>query len=192
MRVFISVDLDQPARREIEKLLEILEKKHWKVKWEKPEKLHITLAFLGEIDQSQTSKLKSQIQSLNVKPFVISFKGLGCFPDYEWPRIIWLGLKGDLKSLAALQKNVQEKLVQSGFKPDIKPFIPHITIGRIKQARAGERHEIARQIRALAKMEFKGEWRVDRVVIYESQTLPEGSVYKKLVEIELPLDKRKF
>ena len=186
MRVFISVDLDQPARREIEKLLEILEKKHWKVKWEKPEKLHITLAFLGEIDQSQISRLRQVFGGqAKLKSFTISFKGLGCFPDYEWPRIIWLGLKGDLKSLAVLQKTVQEKLIQAGFKPDIKPFVPHITIGRIKQARAGERHEIARQIRALAKMEFKEGWKVNRVVIYESQTLPEGSVYKKLAEKNL-------
>jgi len=185
MRVFIAVDLDHPARKELEKLLKKLAKKHWAVKWEAAEKVHITLAFLGETEGVGEVEGCVGKAAVSFKPFTLSFKGLGCFPDYLLPRIIWLGLKGDLYNLATLQKTIQAKLIQAGFKPDIKPFVPHITIGRVKHARLGQRQEIGRQIKALQKMEFKSAWKVDRVIIYQSQTLPEGSIYRKLSEAVL-------
>jgi 2'-5' RNA ligase len=204
MRVFISVDPDEATKKEIEKLLKNLAKKHWAVKWEAIEKIHITLAFLGEISQSQILNLNSQIDNLNLKSFTLSFKGLGCFPDYDWPRIIWLGLKGDLKSLVILQKEIETRLLRAGFNlgsnppniPDAslgvfrrvplrkfrraRPFVPHITIGRIKNCSPGQRKEIARQVKAMQKMDFKSVWQVDKVIIYESKLSQEGSVYSQL------------
>lgn len=189
MRVFIAVDLDESSRREIEKLLKVLKRKHWAVKWEVVDKLHITLAFLGEVDKVQAKSLLQGVRRHSsdggTSAFTLSFKGLGCFPDYDWPRIVWLGLKGDLKSLAALQKNIEENLTEAGFVFNKKPFTPHITLGRIKKARAGQRREIGRQIKAMQKMKFKSEWLVDKVVVYQSTCLPEGSVYKKLFMFKL-------
>jgi 2'-5' RNA ligase len=189
MRLFIAVDLSGGAKREIEKLLKKLQKKHWKVKWEIPDKLHITLAFLGEIRQiGQIRQIGDLLKSAAAKtqPLVISFKGLGVFPDYLFSKIIWLGLKGDLKSLAALQKEIQGRLIGSGFKLDTKPFVPHITLGRIKRdCRLKQRQEIGRQLKAMRELKFQSEWYVDRVTLYQSQCLPQGSVYKKLAEIKL-------
>lgn len=184
MRVFIALDLTSEARREIEKFLKRLEKKHWKVKWEKPEKVHLTLAFLGSIKEEKLDLIKKTCQQVTkvTASFIVSFKGFGCFPDFDFPRLVWLGLKGDLKSLASLQKKLRDQLKDLGFKTEKRPFKPHLTLGRIKRARVRERREIGRQIKALRKIDFKSQWLVDKLVLYESKCLPEGSVYKKIKE----------
>lgn len=184
MRVFVALDLTPEARKEIEKLLKNLAKKYWKVKWEKSEKVHITLAFFAHLDEEKLALLKEVCQKIaeNLTAFALSFKGLGCFPDFDWPRIIWLGLKGDLKSLAGLEQKLRERLKESGFETEKRPFHPHITLGRIKRARGRERREIGRQIKGLRKLDFKSQWLVDKLVIYESKCLAEGSVYRKIKE----------
>lgn len=187
MRVFVALDLSSEARREIEKFLKRLEKKHWKVKWEKPEKIHLTLAFLGSIKEEKLELVKEACQQVTkvTISFIVSFKGLGCFPDFDFPRIIWLGLKGDLKSLVELQKRLKDKLGRLGFETEKRPFEPHLTLGRIKRARVRERREIGRQIKGMRKMDFQNQWLINKIVLYESQCLAEGSVYKKIGEFPL-------
>ena len=222
MQVFIAIDISDKAKKEVEKLYKILKRKHWKVRLEPIEKLHLTLVFFGNIgrknikgEKVQSSKCKVQSYSLKfkmreirdcvkravkeIKPFKISFKGLGCFPDYDYPRVIWLGLKGDLKSLARLQKQILSYLTRDRQLNKIinkskhkHRFSAHITLGRIKKARIKERREIGRQIKKFKEfknLKFKTfselKMVVDRVVIYESKLLRLGSEYKKLAEISL-------
>lgn len=187
MRIFIAINLSKSARKEISKLLKELQRKHWKVKWEKAEKLHITLAFMGKIEQQEISKIKKVCQNSikNIHPFTLKFKGLGCFPDYQWPRIVWLGTIGDLKNLALLQKNLYKELEKASFNIKKKPFSPHITLGRVKKARSGERREIGRQLKALQKLDFKSKIKVNKITIYQSILSRTGSAYKKLEEIFL-------
>lgn len=185
MRVFVAVDISDETKREIEKILKVLEKKHWPVKWEKPEKLHQTLAFLGSIEEDKLNLVKNacQVALEDIKPFVVSFKGLGCFPSFNWPRVIWLGLKGDLHSLAKIYKQLEENLVKAGFVIKKRPFSPHITLGRIRTERLKERNEISRQLKNLRILDLSSQSLIDRLVIYESQLLKTGSVYKKLEAI---------
>lgn len=199
MRIFVAIDLSTSAKKEIEKLYKkVLERKHWSVKWERPEKLHLTLAFLGELNKEfRISQIKRLIEKAikDISPFKVSFKGLGCFPGYDWPRIIWLGLKGDLTSLAKLQKNICRELLSYYQSPTNevenkivtglrRPFSGHITLGRVRDCRGAERKEIGRQLKNLRILTFKTQLLVDRVVIYESQCLSQGSVYHKLIEIK--------
>jgi len=188
MRIFIAIALSKPTKKELSKLLKKLERKHWKVKWEKPEKLHITLAFLGwNIKESIIPKIKKACQNSvkNISPFTLKFKGLGCFPGYHWPRVIWLGAVGNLKSLAKLQKNIYKELKKQSFKIKEKPFSPHITLGRVKKARGRERKEIGRQLKALKIIDFKSQVNVDKIIIYQSILSRSGSTYKKLEQISL-------
>lgn len=194
MRVFVAIDISDEAKKEVGKLYKVLKKKHWKVKWEPAEKLHFTLAFLGPIDESalQLIKLACQKAIENFSFFEVSFKGLGCFPDYDYPRVIWLGLKGDLKFLAALQKKVLNELENCGIFKSLserilkglkRSFSPHVTLGRVRrEVRAKERREIGRQLKGLRIYDLRSKIVVDRVVVYESKLLRTGSVYKKLVE----------
>lgn len=185
MRVFIAVDITPEAKKEIKKLLKVFQKKYWPIKWGELEKVHMTLAFLGSIKEDKLESIKTACKKAvkGIKPFIISFKGLGCFSNWDYPKIIWLGLKGDLKSLANLQKQLKDNLKKAGFKIDSRPFSPHITIGRVKKARVKQRKEIGRQLKKFRILNLKSEVKVDRLVIYKSKCLPSGSIYNKLEEV---------
>lgn len=187
IRIFIAVDLSSESKKEIERLFKKkLFKKHWTVKWEEIDKLHLTIAFLGWIKKSQLQLIKLSVMQVakTMKPFMIKFKGLGCFPTYDWPRIIWLGLKGDLKSLAKCYQDIGNRLTKEGFILDQKPFSPHITLGRIKKAKFKERKEIGRQLKNLRIIDLTSQILVDRLVIYESELFSKGPVYRKIEEIK--------
>lgn len=198
MRIFLGIDLPEEVKKELGRLIEKMEKKHWKVKWERTEKLHLTLAFLGEL-KAQSVKCKTSVQKLKliekavsggcwgIKPFLITFKGWGVFPDYEYPRVIWLGLKGDLKGLAALQKAIENKLIEQGFEIEKRKFTGHLTLGRLRPVTFSERKEISRQLQKMREIDFKKEIVVDKVTIFESKLSPKGSTYKKLAEFCLKL-----
>jgi len=185
MRVFAGIPVSQELQKELGKLLKKLERKHWPVKWETPEKLHFTLAFLGNIERVE--KLENIVIKAcqDFTPFLVKVKGLGCFPDYDWARVIWLGLKGDLKTLASMRKLIREGLKKGGFVIDNKPFSPHVTLGRVKRARVKERKEMARQLKALQKFEVRREWLVDKVVVFESILGRSGSRYRPIKVVKL-------
>ncbi len=185
MRVFISVDLSDQAKKEIEQLLKKLSKKGWDVRWEKPDKLHQTLVFLGNIEKEKLLEIKKICRQVvrETQPFILLFKGLGVFPDFDWPRIIWIGLKGDLKRLAFLQKTINKKLKNKGFKISDKLFTPHITLGRIKRVRVAQRKEIGRQMKALRELNFKSKILIDNIKIYESKLSRLGSQYFPIEQI---------
>lgn len=187
MRLFIAVTPPPSVRRQLVKLFKQLARKHWPVKWEAIEKLHFTLVFLGEVEPQRLVTLQSVVEDTarKIKPFSVAIKGLGCFPDYLLPRLIWLGLKGDLTTLAHLRKLLDQKLLDKGFIFGQKPFVPHLTLGRIKQARFRQKREIGRQLRALRTLEFKSEWQVKTVDIFESQTLASGSIYREVARCPL-------
>lgn len=188
MRVFIAVNLSVEAKKELQDLTLKLQKFHWPVRWEKPEKIHITLTFLGELQQLKLEKLRSSVEKacLGVKPFEIFFKGLGAFPDFVRPRVVWVGLKGDLKSLAALQKGIEKELKKADILFDKKPFVPHMTIGRVKKGISkGALRDLGKKIAKLRKIDFQSRILVDSVEITKSDLLPEGSVYTRLAMISL-------
>jgi len=156
MRLFVALDLSWQSKKEIKKLLSKLFKKHWPVKWVKAGQLHLTLAFLGQLKKEKLKLVNQACRQAveKIKPFAVSFKGLGCFPGYDWPQVIWLGLKGDLQTLAVLEKKVKQALGQQGFSIDERSFSPHVTLGRIKQAGSGQRKEIGRQLKALRVLDL--------------------------------------
>jgi RNA 2',3'-cyclic 3'-phosphodiesterase len=183
MRVFIGLDLPQENKLELKKLLKTLQKKHWKVNWENPEKLHLTLAFLNEINKKELKKAKQAVFKISksLNPFNLKIKGVGVFPDFILPQTIFLFLKGDLKSLSLMQKILQRDLKAEGFNLRKKPFVPHFTLGRIK-ARFKERQEIGRQLKALRVIDLKEDFTVKKITIFQSRLSPKGSSYTKLYE----------
>lgn len=188
MRVFIAINLPKETRKELENLQKDLGRKHWPVRWEKPEKIHITLAFLGNLSSSRLSQLQAAIEkgSKEARPFEISFKGLGVFPDFVKPRIVWAGLKGDLKSLARLQKSLENELKKAKIWFDKKPFVPHVTIGRVRKGISkGALQDLGKKIKKLRKIDFQSKILVDAVNIMKSDLLPKGSVYKRIAPFRL-------
>jgi 2'-5' RNA ligase len=188
MRLFIAIDLSEEARREVGVFLKKLEKRYWPVKWEEIEKVHITLAFLGEIEEEKLGEVKEAVLrgSGGIFPFEVGMRGVGCFPDFLRPRVVWIGLVGDLKSLARLQKQIAGELLKvEGVRIEERKFIPHLTIGRVKGGKFRHIKEMGRQINNMKWLEFSSKIEVSSVRIYKSELKPGGSKYTKLEEIIL-------
>jgi 2'-5' RNA ligase len=186
MRTFIAVNLPFQAKKELASLQKDLERKHWPVRWENPEKIHITLAFLGSLPKPHVSKLQTVIKKAcsEIKSFEISFKGLGAFPNFVQPRIVWLGLKGDLKSLAFLQKQIGRELEKAGIWFDKKPFVPHVTIGRVKTGISqGALRDLGKKNKQMRQIALHNRILVESVEIMKSDLFSEGSVYTVLDKI---------
>ena len=146
-----------------------------RVGWERPEKLHITLKFLGCLDGEEIHALASQLAiiSRGHQPFSAELAGTGTFPNARQPRVLWLGVMKDGGATTRLANEIELACRSLGFEADDRSYRPHLTIGRIREPEKG------RDIAALHEtLGFGPEpFRVNEMVIYESKLTDAGSVY---------------
>jgi 2'-5' RNA ligase len=133
-RTFIAIELNDEARRYLQQQLQQLASALPRVRWVNPETLHLTLAFLGELDDTQ---LEQAIQASREvaqasTSFVVRIGALGIFGPAQNPRVIWIGLAGNLQPLLDLQARLAKRLGDAGFPPEERAYAPHLTLARIK------------------------------------------------------------
>ena len=178
MRAFIAIEISQEAKSAIAELQNKLREADADVSWTRPENIHLTLKFLGEVSES----LVTDIAAICVECadgshlFELILKGTGAFPDSRQPRVLWVGLEGDLAELTRLQRNLDEALTRLGFERDGKPFRAHLTIGRIKSRRNSRSLMALAKDYTLAPLAFKA----SELVLKQSQLHPAGSKYSRL------------
>jgi 2'-5' RNA ligase len=135
-RLFISLNVPSATTGKIEELIEKLEKDYPRIRWAKESALHITLHFLGNLDAENEKNVKLAMQSVAGKfhePFRFSLNGLGGFPGWQNPRVIYVGCSQiNGKSVYTLHKMLTDQLAQLGIATDKRVWQPHITIGRVK------------------------------------------------------------
>ena len=173
MRTFLAVEVPENIRRVVHDLIQIEAKRDLPIKWVAFENLHITLKFLGEIDENMRSEMNSAITGACEKhhPFQTILKGLGCFPNARNPRVLWVGVEQGHQDLCSLAADLEGSLAPLGFKPE-KRFHPHLTIGRIKKP--------CKVDHILAKALVTDTFGVDSVVLFKSTLKPDGPVYEPL------------
>jgi len=155
-----------------------------KASWVRPDKIHLTLKFLGDIDSKQVPELSGAlVRALEGLPaFPVSLGPLGVFPPNGSPRVLWIGLEDPEKRLGPLKNRVDEALEPLGFPPEKRPFAPHLTLARIRSSKgAGRLRDHLRTLKPLPPVTFQ----VDRVVLYRSELTPQGSVYTGLAQVPL-------
>lgn len=134
LRTFISVTLPKEIVS-LSKMLQttVISKKN-NVKWIKPGNIHLTLKFLGHTPQSAVEDIKNVLNEIieNHTSIELRIKGTGCFPVPERPRVLWLGVDGEIQQLVKLASDINNNLEKIGFPIEDKDFIPHITLARIK------------------------------------------------------------
>jgi 2'-5' RNA ligase len=116
------------------------------VRFVKPEKIHLTLAFLGSVDDDEIEALKADLHAVRLTEFSVRVSEIGAFPDMGRPKVVWIGLDGDVEKLESLAKSVAEAAKPHAPELDEKPFSPHITLARLKPGSK----EVGRILRALA------------------------------------------
>jgi len=171
MRCFIAIDLpDQILSKLAQKTSEYKKKLPPVVRWVKPENIHLTLKFLGEITPQEVKSIELQLDAIGSKhtPFDLTFSENGVFPNWNRPRILWVGLI-HTDALFSLVDEIETELQSIGIPPENRPFSPHITIGRFKDfAKPGEID--------LIKQNF-----CDEVVLDETMTITEIYLYQSIL-----------
>ena len=177
MRIFIAALLPEDIRLNLNEYVAKLKPSFEGVKWERDEKLHVTLKFLGEVNEATVNDISEDLETLCRKhsPFKMEVARLGGFPDLEKPRVLYIGLSPN-EELSALQSEIEEGLIPFGFEKEKHRFIPHVTIGRVKR-RLG--------IQSAVPMAEKVEFEINKIGVIKSKLEPKGSVYTPLRVFEL-------
>ena len=135
IRTFLALDPPPEVRKEIKiiqgRMREIL---RGDVRWTNPDGMHLTLKFFGNIFETDVDRISQVIGKITaqVAPLVLDIKTVGVFPNAKRPRVIWLGIKGDVEPLVRLQEEIDRELLTPGFSKEERPFRPHLTLGRVK------------------------------------------------------------
>ena len=181
-RAFIAIDLPGSIRSSLGDSQEILKSFGFQVKWVRPQNIHLTLKFLGDIDSDHIEKIIAAM-TLTAKDFTgvtLSAKEIGVFPNIRRPRVIWAGLDGQLEILQDLQQLLDGHLADLGYPRETRAFKGHLTLGRVKGKIASTRMKTA--IDKLKGFESES-FAISEIILFKSELRPTGAVYSKVQRV---------
>ncbi|MEF8879404.1 MAG: RNA 2',3'-cyclic phosphodiesterase [Candidatus Thermoplasmatota archaeon] len=180
-RGFIAADVEIPDK--IREISNELKNTGGNLKLVEPEKMHLTLKFLGDTHQNLVDPIENIMKESveNIEPFEIKLKGLGVFPNENYIKVIWVGIEPG-KKLKEIANNLNEKLSNIGFKKEKREYTPHLTIARVKSGR--KKDEIIKVINKYKRQEFVSQV-IDKLELKKSELTSDGPIYsnKRTVEI---------
>ncbi len=188
IRSFIAIELPEEVRGGLAKLRSELERtEHRFVKWVDTEGIHLTLKFLGNIPFKQVTEVTKAIEEAaqGIPPFHLEISGLGAFPNLKQPRVLWVGIGGEIDTLLRLQQNIDSVLASLGFAKEERPFMPHLTLARIRQgASPMERKNFGELAMSVS---FEASYPIDAkaLSLMRSQLTPDGAIYTRLFMVGL-------
>ncbi|MFW6132293.1 MAG: RNA 2',3'-cyclic phosphodiesterase [Planctomycetota bacterium] len=185
MRTFIALDIDEETRKALAPLERSVPRRGAKIRWTAPDNLHVTLHFLGEVEDERLTELCETIAAAagEIEPFDFAVEGALCVPaGGRKLRMIWANVAEQTGRLAALHAALGNVLEGLGFRQERRAFRPHITLARVKYARRPE--QVRRAVAAHAETRF-GTPYADEVVIYTSELTKDGPVYTAAARLPL-------
>ena len=185
MKLFVAVDVGDAVRREVTRVVTTLTgrleaaKTPPKVTWVKPAALHVTIRFLGEVEEREVERLLDLLAPpIAMTPFELEWRGVGTFPSNKHPRALWLGVINGAAPLAQVEAEVSRRLAgENAVELADRAFLPHLTIGRVKMA--GEGVDWPKLLQAVEVKHARSV--VDRVTLYRSDLSQRGPNYTGLV-----------
>ncbi|MFW6071055.1 MAG: RNA 2',3'-cyclic phosphodiesterase [Candidatus Bipolaricaulota bacterium] len=185
MRTFFCLELPEDVKDKINGIRKDIKGPAY-VKWVSQENLHITLKFLGEVEENQVSTIKERTEGAAVRssPFGVDLDRLGGFPHLGFPKVIWLGSNSPPDDIYRLHEDLEESLFGLGFEKEDRDYVPHVTLGRTKE---DEDSRIERLGENLKNLDFDSSWRVPigRLTMMKSELRSDGPVYTPLFRVEL-------
>ncbi len=184
MRAFIAIELSPEIVDCLAQIQSHLKYSGADVKWIETGNIHLTLKFLGDITEEKCVEVRSVLDETgrSFKPFEISIKDIGAFPNINYPRVIWVGLDNGANESKALAEKIGEKLLEIGFQKEPRPFAPHLTIGRV---RSPKNKEALKEKIGNAQLPIIKSHLVSSVALFQSMLSTKGPVYTKLHEARL-------
>jgi RNA 2',3'-cyclic 3'-phosphodiesterase len=184
LRTFIAFPLPASVRDHIQSIQDGVRAEGFRMRWVKPENIHLTLKFLGNVAPADIGFIaEAMAETVRSAPLIhLGAKGLGVFPGISRPRVLWIGLQGETHSLIEIRKRLNERLGRVGIAPDARPFKAHLTIARAKgnlnsKALAG--------VMATLGNTDSAPFTAEEMVLYQSELKPDGAVYTRLKSVLL-------
>ena len=192
VRCFIAVELPEDVQRALARLQQGLQARLGRtqgpaVRWVAPAGIHLTLKFLGSVPTDQLAEIDQSLRLAidGVPRCMVIVSGLGMFPNQSRPRVIWVGVGGDVAALAELQRRVELATVSMGFPSDQRAFSPHLTLARIREELgAAERRAVGACI-AGERFDSRLVVPVREVSLMRSELSHAGAKYSRLAAVAL-------
>ena len=183
LRAFIAVELPLRAREALEGVTADLQALALTgVRWVRPEGVHLTLKFLGNIGSASIEPISQAMSrcAASTAPFELSLGKVGAFPSLRAPRVIWVGLEGALEPLLGLQRTLEDELAGLGFIPERRPYSAHLTLGRIREGTPpAQRRRVGDALGQVLEAE-DAELPVKDISLIKSTLAPTGATYTGL------------
>lgn len=179
IRTFIAIELNEETHSELSSLQSLLKKSEADVKWVAPDIIHLTLKFLGYIDDAKIKEVQKILSDVakNSRPFTLTLKEIGAFPKLDYPRVIWVGVDEGKDETSQLAKELEERLKEIGIAKEDREFHPHLTLGRVKSPKNKDK---LKHIIEMTKFEPKSKIAVRHLTLFKSQLCAQGPVYTPL------------
>lgn len=181
MRLFVALDFPDAVRQALHELIARLKPECPGAKWVRPQAMHITMKFIGEVGAEKLEPIRAALAPIHsTEPVQMQFRGLGFFPNERRPRVLWCGVEAS-PNLAELAAAVERALVLLGIPGDSRDFVPHLTLARFN-AEGGARRDLETLVRAAGELKSYdfGRTRETEFHLIESILKPAGAEYKRL------------
>ncbi|MCJ7545314.1 MAG: RNA 2',3'-cyclic phosphodiesterase [Deltaproteobacteria bacterium] len=183
-RSFIAVELSKEIAAGVRRIQGGLRERLAGVSWVRPEGIHLTLKFLGDVDPERIEGIASTSEEYvkAIAPFTIGIRGCGGFPNPRNPRVIWIGVDDPSGQLKELQAKVEQGMEEMGITREARGYTPHLTIGRLRSGKG--KGDVAQAFEAMKGCDL-GTMEVREICLFRSQLKPTGAEYTKLKVIPL-------
>ena len=181
MRAFLGISIPDELKY---KILDVQRKfSDFDIKFVEPDNLHFNLRFFKEIDNDNIENLRHILEEIVKKyePFEIEIRGLGVFPNKNYIRVVWIGVREGCSTLVSLAEEIQDSIEGLGFLKEEK-FVPHLTLGRVRTARNKE--NLKRFVEELQDIEI-GKMKVVEIKLFQSKLSPNGPVYEEVFNVKI-------
>lgn len=183
MRAFVAIALPEEIHAELARRQQAIRAVCRDARWTRPEGIHLTLKFLGEISDTQAKLVTEALAAFGgFENFSVEVRGFGFFPDARRPRVFWAGLEAP-PALASLASRVEDAMEGSGFDREQRAFNPHLTLARFKTPRP--QPELAGLVEQRKDLSL-GRFEVSEFFLFESKLSPAGAQYRPVARFPAP------
>jgi len=187
IRSFLAFELPDDIKSIVTRVSGEIRKSFLDVRWVRPESIHLTMVFMGDVQSEQIPPMGESLGSVcaNHTSFTISLRPMGCFPNIRNPRVIWLGIDGDLERMSRFRDDLQRVLSPFGIKEEERAFRPHLTLGRFKKP-AKRQGEIEQMLTKYSDLSSPARI-LNELFLFRSDLKPGGAVYTRMLSWRLSL-----
>jgi len=183
IRTFIAIELPVEVKQVVRQIQDQLGESVKGVRWVKQENIHLSIKFLGNVEENKIKDIATAVKNAVKDSSVMTLKmgHLGIFPNEKRPRILWLGIEGDVREFMSMSKNCELELTKLGFEKDAREKIPHITVGRIRSSK--KQKGLVNIIKDIPIKSVK--FKTDTLKLMRSELNQNGAIYTNLHSVKL-------